>query len=197
MKIFLLYTLALLSLTGCGLISDPGEVKRYTLSSLQELDQNKTRKLHLIVDTPQLYPPIDNTRLALVTSEQTIDYYACAEWGDRLANLIQESLIYSLQNSGRFISVSRPGEGLNTDYTLKLDVRNFQVVYDKEMKPSHARVTYLAQIVRNSTRRVISRKLVHSNQPVTEEKMDLIANSLNLAHLQASATIINWISKYY
>lgn len=186
----------LILVSGCSIISEPDEVKRYTLSSLPEQPNNKPRRHHIVVDTPQLYPPLDNARLALRTSEQSIDYYACAEWGDRLANLIQESIIYSLQNSGKFSSVSRPGEGLSADYTLKIDVRDFQIVYNTDMQLSHAEVVYWVQLVRNTTRRVVSRRLIKTAIPLQEETMNLIARALNTAHLQATTEISRWLLKH-
>lgn len=187
-------TLVLITiLSGCALLSDPGEIRRYTLSSLEAQEKARTYRRHLVIETPMVYPPLDNARIALRTSSQTIDYYACAEWGDRLANLIQESIIYSVQNSGYFASVSRPGEGLNAEYTLKLDVRDFQIIYNENTEPKHAQVTYLAQIVRNGTRRVIARKLFETKIPIREERMELITAALNKAHLQSTRAILHWI----
>ena len=91
-------------LSGCDPFSEPCEViKKYTLDPLAgDARRGSKSARHVVVETPLIYPPLDSSRIALKPEKQTIDYFAGAEWGDRLALLIQESVIYSLQKLTHF-----------------------------------------------------------------------------------------------
>src|SRR5208337_246914 len=103
-KIFSLFSLPFF-ISACSLFPQPEEpTKKYVLSSLPNVSSSRHAPYapQITVDLPSIYPPIDNTRIALKPQISTIDYYADVEWADRLNTLIQESLIYSLQNTGKF-----------------------------------------------------------------------------------------------
>lgn len=191
----------ILGLSGCSLLSEPCDtIKKYTLGHVAFFKHKPVRMApspkHIVVEVPLMYPPIDNSRLALKPEQRTIDYFADAEWGDRLALLIQESVIYSLQNSKYFRSVSRPGEGLITDYSLKLDVRGFHVNYASDMNIKNAEAHYIVQLIRNPTRRAIASKEIRVLIPMTQESLDAISGALNQAHLQAVEQMVEWAARH-
>lgn len=196
--------LAICTLSGmlcaCSLLPAPGEPpKRFTLTALSTSDvfgediPHKARPHQLIVDMPTLYPPIDSTRIALKPQEQTIDYYADVEWADRLSALIQESLIYSLQNKGVLRGASRPTEGIEADYSLKVEVRKFYVDQKDTPHRSTAQVDYMVHLVKLPRRHIVaSRNFTHA-QAIPENTMDNIIKSLNTAHLEVSRAIVPWV----
>jgi cholesterol transport system auxiliary component len=187
-------------LCSCSLLPAPGEPsKKITLTALSTSDvfgediPYKARHHQLIVDVPTLYPPIDSTRIALKPQEQTIDYYADVEWADRLSALIQESLIYSLQNKGILRGASRPTEGIEADYSLKVEVRKFYVVQKDTPQGATAQVDYMVHLVKLPQRHIVaSRNFTHA-QIIPENTMDNIIKSLNIAHLEVSRAMVPWV----
>lgn len=201
MRHYLSVAVLALTLSACGsLLPQPGEpTKKFTLQSLQSDGFKHTgskRSHQLIVDVPSLYPPIDNTRVALKPQEQTIDYYADVEWADRLSVLLQESLIYSLQNANSFRGVSRPTEGICADYALKIEVRKFYIDQTDKAQTPTAQVEYMIHLVKLPERHIVaSRQFTHS-QAIPENKMDMIVKSLNTAHLEVSQALVPWVLEY-
>jgi cholesterol transport system auxiliary component len=199
-RVLALCTLAL-SLAGCSLLPEPGEpTKKYTLGALSDEggsdSEHRSHSRQLIVDLPTLYPPLDSTRIALKPQEQLIDYYADVEWADRLSALIQESLIYSLQNKAGLRGVSRPTEGIQADYALKIEVRKFYV--DQKEAPQHstAQVDYMVHLVKLPERHiVVSQQFTHT-QTIPEHSMDSIIKSLNTAHLEVSRALVPWVVRH-
>jgi cholesterol transport system auxiliary component len=198
--LFLCVLSCILSACG-GLFLAPGEpTKKYTLAALSNESRAegmdisaKPRPRQLIVDLPTLYPPIDSTRIALKPKEQTIDYYADVEWADRLSALIQESLIYTLQNKGMLRGVSRPTEGIHADYALKVEVRKFYVVQHGMTPDATAQVDYMAHLVKLPERHIVASRQFSHSQTIPEQTMDGITKALNTAHLEVSKALTSWV----
>lgn len=190
-----------LSLCGCAtLVPNPGDpVKKFTLEAVQDKERSHgdypTKSLHhqLIVDLPTVYPPIDCSRIALRPNEQVIDYYADVEWADRLSVLIQESLIYSLQNRAALRGVSRPTEGINADYSLKVEVRKFFVDQKDSAKSPVAQVEYMVYLVKLPDRKIVTSRQFTYSQHISEQSMDQIIKALNNSHVEVSKALVPWV----
>lgn len=182
------------------LVPNPGEpTKKYTLSSLADqgssLGDGPHRKHphQLNIDLPSLYPPIDSARIALKPQEQLIDYYADVEWADRLSALIQESLIYSFQSRAALQGVSRPTEGINADYALKVEIRKFYVDHNDAEHTLTAKVDYMVHLVKLPERKIVASQEFSHGQAITQHTMDNIIKSLNYAHLEVSKKLVSWV----
>ena len=200
MKGFLTISVCALMLSSCSILPQPGEpIKKYTLQSVKPsglTSSDVVRSRQLIVGLPMLYPPLDNVRIALKPQEQTIDYYADVEWADRLGVLLQESLIYSLQNTGRLRGVSRPTESIQADYALKVEVRKFYVDQSDKTQNPVAQVAYMVHLVKLPERHIVASHLFTHTQTVSENTMDMIVKSLNAAHLEVTKTLVPWILEH-
>jgi cholesterol transport system auxiliary component len=148
------------------------------------------------VDLPTLYPPLDNTRIALKPEAQTLDYYADVEWADRLSALIQESVIYSLQNKNILRGVSRSAEGINPDYALKIEVRKFYVEPQESTRPATAQVDYMVHLIKTPERHIVASKNFTHAQSIPDQTMTHIIQSLNAAHLEIVKSLAPWIGSH-
>lgn len=88
----------------------------------------------LEVDIPNALDSIDGRRIALIKPDGTMDYYANAEFPDRVPILVQTALIAGFQSSGRVPSVARTQDALKSDYELGVEVRDFAAHYDTQDK---------------------------------------------------------------
>jgi cholesterol transport system auxiliary component len=157
------------------------------------MPSSASRPHQLIVDLPTLYPPLDNTRIALKPQEQVVDYYADVEWADRLSALLQESLIYSFQNKGILRGVSRPTESIQADYMLKIEVRKFYVDQSGAALAPTAQVDYMVHLVKLPNRHIVASRNFTHVQALPENSMDSIVKSLNTAHLEVSKALVPWV----
>ena len=101
----------------------------------------------LVVATPTAAAGLDTKRIALIRSPVEIDYFADGEWIDRPSFLVKEALIEGFQKSGAFTAVSTEGLGLNADYILNTDIRDFTAIYDSGDGPPLARVRIAAELI--------------------------------------------------
>jgi ABC-type uncharacterized transport system auxiliary subunit len=106
----------------------------------------------LAVDVPGASDSIDTRRIALIKSDSTMDYYANAQWPDRLPVLVQTALVAAFQAGGRVPSVSRTQDALHADYELGVEIRDCAAHYeaaDDKGKPNGnptVSVTLIAQM---------------------------------------------------
>ena len=101
----------------------------------------------LVVATPTASAGLDTKRIALIRSPVAIDYFADGEWIDRPPFLVKEALIEGFQKSGAFAGVGSEGLGLNADYVLNTDIRDFTAIYDTPDGPPLARVRIAAELI--------------------------------------------------
>lgn len=187
-------------LSGCGsLIPMPAEnVKRFVLESIPPSPgghkiHRRHKKNQIVIDLPVVFSPLDNNRIAVKPATNEIDYYADVEWGERLGGLIQESLVYSLQNTSSFTAVSRASEGISPDYNLKIDVRQFYI--DRSHKTPTAKIEFFLQLAKSLDREVISHYVIVKEMVIKNETIPEVIDSLNRLYLDVTQDLIVWLQQ--
>ncbi len=124
---------AIILATACSGSFLPGQApppKLFDLTPKSTFDADLPRAdWQLLVETPIAAAGINTTRIALKRSPTTLDYFAGAEWTDRAPALVQTLMIESFENTGKIISVGRETVALRADYSLKVELREFQAEY--------------------------------------------------------------------
>ena len=180
-------------LSSCSLLPEPNDIPdRFLLESIPPSSASKrAKKSAIIIDTPSVYTPLDNTRIALLPTANTIDYIADIEWGDRLSVLVHESLIQSFQNAALFESVGRLNTGLQAKYLVTVDVREFF----RRCCDHKAVATYFVQVFSLSDRKSLNSKLFSQAVSIPDDKAVTVPLSLNQAHKKVVADILSWLEK--
>ena len=70
---------------------------------------------------------MDSERIQTVSANGAYASVPDAQWSDALPKLLQVKILRSLEDAGRFAGVSRPLEGVTSDFQLVLDIRKFQI----------------------------------------------------------------------
>jgi cholesterol transport system auxiliary component len=128
-----LFVIALV-LSGCsgglGSLFAPPEAKTYDLTAPQDFKISKSRLhgLQLVVPEPVALRWLDSDHIVIKPNDAEINYLGEAQWSDRLPRLLQARLIETLEHSGHFRAVSRPGSGLDPDDMMLVEIRNFEVI---------------------------------------------------------------------
>ena len=190
---FLITILLSLGLISCvSLVPKPGDLpKRFVLAKVSGHNGHTIPK-QVMVDMPVVFPPLDNQRIALMPASQQIDYYANVEWADRLASLIQDSIIYSLQDNHLFNGVTRNVDGIIPDWTIKIDVRKFYIDISGNPK---AVVEYFVQLLDTSNRKALDRQEFVVSLPIGEETPENISSKLDQCNQKIISDMIDWLSR--
>ena len=123
------------SLAGCslpGLGSGPPP-DLYVLSPKSTFpDDLPAVDWQLVVDEPSTAKGIDTDRIAIAPQPLEVKYMGGARWADRAPRMIQQLLIQSFENTQKIVSVGRQSIGLRSDFSLKVELREFQAEKTKE-----------------------------------------------------------------
>tara|TARA_B100001123_G_scaffold38930_1_gene40238 strand:- start:136 stop:777 length:642 start_codon:yes stop_codon:yes gene_type:complete len=142
--------------SGCATLPGNRPPPRFfNLSPKSHYDQQApTVSWQMVVETPTASAGLSTMRIALQRRQHELEYFAQANWVDTAPKMVQTLIIESFENSGRIVAVGRESVGLRADFTLKTELREFQVDYIKDGTP-RARVAVSAKLVRMPKRMIV------------------------------------------
>ncbi|HYZ42663.1 MAG TPA: ABC-type transport auxiliary lipoprotein family protein [Stellaceae bacterium] len=149
----------LLGLAGCsGLLGGGTAPHLYRVTPKSTYPPNlQHRAIQLLIDVPLSPAGLDTSRIALTRSPVSIDYFADAEWTERVPLLVQTALLESFENSRAINAIDRESVGLRADFYLKTELRHFEAVYDSPDRPPEAWVAINVRLVEPSGRDIVAR----------------------------------------
>jgi len=146
----------------------------------------------LSVAAPDAAASLDTVRIALTRSPTTMDYFANAAWSDRVPLMVQRLLIQSFDASGRILSVDRDTAGLEADYLLETEIRDFQARYDTPDGAPEIEIGMQAKLVRMPQREIIGALNATQRARASANNLDAIVVAFNQAAGAAIAQIAAW-----
>ena len=139
----------------------------------------------LAVDIPDAADSIDTRRIALIKADDTMDYYANAQWPDRLPLLVQTALVAAFEASGRVPSVSRTQDALHADYELGAEIRDCAAHYSAGRRQSggtpSVTVTIIAQMSTAHGRKIVANFTANQSAAASQNSTAAVVAALNTA----------------
>ena len=83
----------------------------------------------LAILRPDIAPGLDTERMALTQPDGSMDYYAKANYADRVPPLVQQALLDGFEMSGRIDAVAPEQAALHADYNLVTEIKDFGAHY--------------------------------------------------------------------
>ena len=124
-----LILLAISAVAGCGALGNVTEAAAptaaFTLSPVAA-DQVASGSRHLVVREATAAGALMTDRILVKPNRLQAEYLADGRWSDPAPLLVQTLMVQSLQNAGGFGLVGRTDDGLLPDYSLLIDLRDFQ-----------------------------------------------------------------------
>lgn len=181
--------------SGCSPLQIPGpppELYNLTPKSTFDADLPETRK-QLIIEEPIAAGGLDNNRIALRPHATKLQFFADARWTERAPKMLQTLLIESFENSGRIVSVGRQAIGLRSDFTLKTELREFQVEQQQGAGASRIRVRVNAKLVQQPNRVIIgSQSFEHTVDVQSGSSMGDIVIAFDTATGRVIKKLVEW-----
>jgi cholesterol transport system auxiliary component len=146
----------------------------------------------LSVSIPDAPASLDTARIALMRSSSTMDYFANAAWNDRVPLIVQRLLIQTFDASNRIVSVDRDTAGLETDYVLETDIRDFEARYSTPDGAPEITIGIQAKMARMPQREIVDGLNAVQQAQASGNNLDSIVVAFNQAMGAAIAQIANW-----
>lgn len=155
LKIITKLTMGLMvMLTGCS-INEPA-VSTYVVNSMPVVAKQASHRSTIYVAVPTALPMYNSTDMAYTQHPYQVAYFAKSSWIATPAQMLQPLMVQTLQNTGRFASVSSLYGSGQFDYLLQTQILQFEQDYLSGHNVFHLRVR--AQLIRSATSQVVGSK---------------------------------------
>ncbi len=144
----------------------------------------------LLIDTPQASATLDTARIAIMTSPGVIEVYPDARWRDPAPMLLRSLLVQAFDLDGRISGISAVDSGLNGDYSLAMDLRDFQI----ELVDGSARaaIRLTARLFDRRSNRIVASQLFIEVAPATGSDVASAAEAFTNALDQLMPKVVAW-----
>ena len=177
--------------SGCSsILPTPAPVQLYVLRPDMMPPAGPPVRWRLSVAAPDATAALDTTRIALIRSATTMDYYANSAWPDRAPLIVQRLMVEALESSGRIQSVDRDTAGIASDYLLETELRNFEARYDAG--GPQVLVTIQAKMVQIPERVIVASLTASQRATAGANTVDSVVLAFDQATGAAIAQIAGW-----
>lgn len=183
-----------LLLAGCVELPGPGPVPTlYELSAQRQFTADLPKaNWQLVVEEPVAAGGLDSDRIALKPSPLKLEYFADARWTSRAPRMLQTLLVESFENSGRIIGVGRQAIGLNPDFNLKSELRDFQADYASDGKPPVIHVGLSAKLVALPDNRIVAAKRFDQAVAARDQSKAAVIEAFDQATAKVLDQAVSW-----
>jgi len=178
------------AVSGCSVLKGPPIPQLYVLRPQVPPSTGPQVSWRLAIAAPDAVASLDTQRIALTRTSTTMDYFANAAWTDRVPLLLQRQLIQAFDSSGRIVSVDRDTSGLEADYLLQTEIREFQARYDTPDGAPQIVIALQAKLARMPQRQIANNINVTQQVAAAANNLDSIVAAFNQAVGAAIGQII-------
>lgn len=138
-----------------------------------------TTQVDVSIGRPDFAPGLDTDRIAVLKGRE-LDYYRGVRWGGRTVDVVQSMLVSSINDQQLFRSVTAGQARVAIDYTLDVEVRNFEVDYSNGSTPQ-AHVMIIGRLIRVVDRKLVTTVSSNARVAVSEERMTAVTAAFESA----------------
>lgn len=145
----------------------------------------------LIVAKPASSQLLDSERIVVRPDRGEITVYKASAWTDPAPDLVQNALLRRFQDSGKILTVSRPGGGVRGEYHLQTDLRVFESVYAGPGRPE-ARIEVYARLVHSADGEVAAARSFRETEAANSENLGAVVDAFGLALGRVTGQMAAW-----
>ena len=185
---------AALLLAGCSSLGGPKQAPRiFAPESKAAADPAwPSVDWQLSTTRPTAARMLDSIRIAVSPVPGELQVYKAALWARTPAEMLEEGVLRTLEDSGKIPAVARQGSGIAADYRLVMDIRHFEADYAGAATPS-ARVEVNAKLLHSPDQTVVGSRSFHHAQPASGTDAALVADAFAQALTATSRDIAGWV----
>lgn len=146
----------------------------------------------LTVMHPSTNDMLDSRRMAVSPSPGHIEVYKGVAWNNTITDLVQDAVVQGFEDSGKVIAVGHQTSGLNTDFALQIDIRDYQAVYHDAGAPPDVLVTINARLINYATSRAIASHTFRQVVPASGTGVPAVAHAFDTALGAVIHDLIGW-----
>lgn len=134
---------------------------------------------------------LDGTRIAVSPVPGELQVYKGAMWARTPPEMLEETVLRMLEDSGKLRSVARQGSGIGADYRLVMDIRHFESRYDAAGTPT-AVIEVNAKLLHVPDQTVAGSRTFRQAQASSGTEVALVADAFGQALGTLSREVAGW-----
>jgi cholesterol transport system auxiliary component len=146
----------------------------------------------LAILRPDVAPGLDSERIALSQPDGSMDYYAKANYPDRVPVMVQQALLDGFEASGRIDAVAPEQAALHADYNLVTEIKDFSAHYAQAGGIPQVTVNLTAKLTTAHGRAIVSSFSSNQELAASANSAGAVAQALRQGLGTAVTQIVNW-----
>ena len=181
------------ALAGCGILPkrEPTAIFEPTRAPATPRADLPRASWSLIVARPVASGLLDNDRIAVRPAPGEISVYKASAWTETAPELVQSALLRRFEDSGRILSVARPGSGVRGQFQLQTELRVFESVYVSPGRPE-AQIEIYAKLVNTADGEVVAARTFRETEAAASENLSSVVDAFGLALNRSTDQILAW-----
>ncbi|RKR00210.1 ABC-type transport auxiliary lipoprotein family protein [Maricaulis maris] len=186
--------LTALSVSACvSLLPESEPVNVYRLSSPEPAELAGENWVIIEIDTPNAPRGLSGDQIAIMQDGVSLAYISGARWISPAPRLLQTLVIDTFNANNNQLAPTRADDGVRADYELRLDMQEFEAVYDHGVDaPPLVRVRIAARLVAEHGRRFAGARVVTADVRASANRTSSIVAAFDQATRQTGQEIADW-----
>ena len=135
---------------------------------------------------------LDGSRIAVSPVPGELQVYKGAMWARTPPEMLEETVLRMLEDSGKIPSVARQGSGIGAEYRLVMDIRHFESRYDAGGSTPAAVIEVNAKLLHVPDQSVAGSRTFRQSQPAGGTDVALVADAFGQALGTLSREVAGW-----
>ena len=134
---------------------------------------------------------LDGTRIAVSPVPGELQVYKSALWARTPPEMLEETILRMLEDSGKIPAVARQGSGIGAEYRLVMDIRHFEADYAGGASPS-AVIEVNAKLLHVPDQSVAGSRTFRQVQPASSIEVGSVSEAFGQAIGTLSREVAGW-----
>ena len=181
-------------LSGCISVGKSPSLKVYAPKvEVAQKTQGSAVEWQLVVMKPFASQALDNNRIAVRPTPESLLVYEGAIWSDKITDLLQSAVVQAFEDSGKLPAVGRHASGMHGQYALLLDIRQFESVYVTGQREPNGTVIVQAKLLRFPQSTVLSSRTFSASITADSKDIPAAVRSIEAALNQVLSDMTDWV----
>ncbi len=152
-----------------------------------------SRGIQLTINPPVAVKTIDTEEILVKGANGRVAYLSGMAWGDRLPRLFQARLAEVFANSGAFRAVLTNQDRVTGDYSISIEIRDFQV--ETVEGGSDAVIDVYVKVVNERSNTVVTTRRFQERTHAVAEDPGAGVHALNITFQKVALDIVAWVRR--
>ncbi|MHC9085627.1 ABC-type transport auxiliary lipoprotein family protein [Luteimonas sp. RIT-PG2_3] len=146
----------------------------------------------LSIATPTAPRMIDSFRILVRPNADELQVYKGANWAKTPPDMLQDTILRALEDSGKIKAVARQGSGIKAEYKLLIDIRRFEADYTAQGAAT-AQIEFTAKLVYNADQTVVASRTFDQTESAADMSAVALSDAFSRALTTTTIQIAQWL----